>query len=182
MNRGWFIAVVGPSGAGKDTLIREAMAVRPDLVLARRVVSRPEAPETEDFESVTPEVFEARRAAGDFVLDWQAHGLSYGIPANVRDALAEGRSVVANLSRGVIDAARARFEPFRVVVVTADKSVLATRLAARGRESAEEVAARLNRSVYPSPTGTDVCWVDNGSVLDEGVAAFLAALPQPVNG
>ncbi len=34
-------AIVGPSGAGKDTLIRGALAARPDLRLIRRVITRP---------------------------------------------------------------------------------------------------------------------------------------------
>lgn len=180
--RGCFVAVVGPSGAGKDTLIRAAMDGRPDLVLARRVISRPAAPESEDFESVTEAGFADRRAAGDFALDWQAHGLSYGIPASVEALLAGGTTVIANLSRGMIDAARARFDPFRAIVVTAPAQVLAARLAGRGRESAADIAARLERAGYAAPAGPDVCTVDNGGRLEDAVAAFRAALPQPVRG
>ena len=73
-------AVVGPSGAGKDTLIQGALAARPDLRLVRRVITRPTDAGGEDFEGVTEDDFAARRRAGDFALHWQAHGLSYGIP------------------------------------------------------------------------------------------------------
>ena len=47
------VAIVGPSGAGKDTLIRGALAARPDLHLARRVITRPADTDSEDFDSVT---------------------------------------------------------------------------------------------------------------------------------
>ena len=73
-------AIVGPSGAGKDTLIRGALAARPDLRLARRVITRATEAGGEDFDGVTPEDFAARKARGDFVIAWEAHGLSYGIP------------------------------------------------------------------------------------------------------
>lgn len=182
MTNGCFIAVVGPSGAGKDTLIREVMMRRRDLKLARRVISRPPAPDSEDSESVTEAVFEQRKAAGDFALDWQAHGLSYGIPASVEELLGNGASVLANLSRGIIGTARSRFDPFRTIVVTAPVEVLARRLAQRGRETKEDIAERLRRAAYASPTGADVYTVNNGAALEDGVASFLAALPQPVSG
>ena len=81
-------AVVGPSGAGKDTLIEGALAAWPGLRLARRVITRPSDAGGEDFAGVTPAAFARMQQAGLFALDWQAHGLSYAIP---RDQLAGGR-------------------------------------------------------------------------------------------
>ena len=180
--RGTLIAVVGPSGAGKDTLIREALARRPDLVAARRVISRPADDSTEIFDSVNPAEFARRRAEGQFALDWQAHGLSYGIPAAIGQALEAGRHVLANLSRAAIPVARGRFRPFRALVVTAPAAVLARRLAARGREDAAAIRARLERAGYDLPLGPDVVVIDNGGALEDGIAAFLDALPgQPVS-
>ena len=116
--RGTFIAVVGPSGSGKDTLIRAALDARPDLAAARRVISRPPDDASEVFDSVTEAAFAGARADGLFALDWQAHGLSYGIPIGVDRFLTGGRHVLANLSRQAIGAARERFSPFLTVVVT----------------------------------------------------------------
>jgi len=99
MPQGTFVAVVGPSGAGKDTLIRAVVAARPDIVAARRVISRDADDATEVFDSVTPDAFAAAAERGDFVLHWQAHGLGYGIPASVHGDLAAGRHVLANLWR-----------------------------------------------------------------------------------
>ena len=61
-------AIVGPSGAGKDTLLAGALAARPDLVLVRRVITRPTEAGGEDFDGVTEAVFAQRLAAGDFAL------------------------------------------------------------------------------------------------------------------
>ena len=87
---GRVFAIVGPSGAGKDTLIAAARQARPDLHIVRRVITRPEEPGGEPYEGVTPEEFARRKADGRFVLDWQAHGLHYGIPDTVETAMADG--------------------------------------------------------------------------------------------
>lgn len=178
MGRGTLHLVVGPSGAGKDTLIDAARLARPDLLVPRRVITRPAEAGGEIHDPMTPEAFRAAAEAGAFALHWHAHGLDYGIPASAAAALAEGRPVLANVSRTVIDAARAAFAPVRVMFVTAPVAVLSQRLAARGRETAEAIAERLARAPLAPPHGPDVRVVDNGGDHATGVAAFLAALEQ----
>ena len=170
-------AVVGPSGAGKDTLLAGALAVRPDLVLVRRVITRPSEAGGEAFDGVTEAEFARRKAAGDFALDWQAHGLIYGIPAAQIDP---ARDVLFNGSRAALPVAQARFPGVIVIVVTVPIAVLADRLAARGREAAGDIARRLQRAGYDLPVGSAVRQVVNDGTVDEGVARLLAAL-QPVS-
>ena len=162
------VLVVGPSGAGKDTLLEGARRALPEARFVRRVITRPTAAGGEDHEAVTTEAFDRR----SFALQWEAHGLRYGIPADIADDLAAGRLVIANVSRGIIADAAARFDA-RVVEVTAPPDVLAARLAARGRETAADVAARLARSV--PMTGGAIQVMNDGSV-EEGVARFVAAV------
>lgn len=166
-------AVVGPSGAGKDTLIEGALRARPGLRLARRVITRPTEAGGEDFEGVTPEDFAARKAQGNFALDWEAHGLSYGIPvAQVQG----GGDVIFNGSRAALAAARAVFPDLRVIVITAPPKLLARRLAARGRETPGDIAERLDRAAFDLPGGLAAATVMNDATPDEGVARLLAAL------
>lgn len=173
---GRVFAVVGPSGAGKDTLIAAARAARRDLHVVRRVITRPEEAGGEPFEGVTPEEFKQRAEAGEFALSWQAHGLSYGIPGSVLDAISEGRDVIFNGSRAMLAEAWEVFPNLTVILVTAPINVLAERLARRGRETPNEIAARLTRQLYEVPPGIPVRVVENGGSLDAAVAAFLAAL------
>ena len=169
-------AIVGPSGAGKDTLIRGALAARPDLRLVRRVITRPTEAGGEDFEGVSTQDFALRRERGEFALHWEAHGLSYGIP---RAQTAGPGDVIFNGSRAALPAARLAFPGLRVILVTAPDAILAARLASRGRESASDIEARLRRAAFALPHGIAAETVLNDATPKEGIARLLAAL-QPV--
>ncbi len=169
-------AVVGPSGAGKDTLIAGAMAARPDLRLARRVITRPADAGGEDFDSITETAFAARKAQGEFALNWDAHGLRYAIPW----AQIEGPGpVIFNGSRAALPLAQAVFPDLRVILITAPDAVLAARLAARAREDAADIRSRLARAAFALPGGIQAVTVMNDTTFEHGIAQLLAAL-QPV--
>lgn len=171
--RGTLFLVAGPSGAGKDTLIAAArQRLAATHVFPRRLITRPAADATEQHEPTTESAFLAARARGQLALAWQAHGQWYGLPASIADDLAAGRHVVANVSRTVIAEARARFSPTRCILVTASAANLAARLAARGREAAPDIAARLEREVGFSPDHT----VYNDGSLETAVERLIAAL------
>lgn len=169
-------AIVGPSGAGKDTLIAGAIRARSDLRLARRVITRPSDAGGEDFDGVSEQEFARRKASGAFALDWQAHGLRYGIP---HDQIEGAGDVVFNGSRAALAAALGVFPGLKVIAITAPESALAARLAARGRETEADVRARLTRAAFTIPKGLRYVTVMNDTTPDVGIARLLAAL-QPV--
>jgi phosphonate metabolism protein PhnN/1,5-bisphosphokinase (PRPP-forming) len=167
------VLVVGPSGAGKDTLLEaahRALANDARFRFVRRVITRPAEAGGETHEAVTQEEFGTRR----FMLQWHAHGLSYGIPADVAHDIARGLVVVVNASRTIVAEAARRF-PTRVIEITAPAEVLARRLAVRARETASDVAERLARNVL-LPPHVPVESVMNDASIEEGVQRFLAAL------
>jgi ribose 1,5-bisphosphokinase len=176
MTPGRFIAVVGPSGVGKDSVIDGVCAARPDLVRLRRVITRGPDAGGEDHEAITPALFAARAAGGDFALHWQAHGLRYAIGRDVHAVLGRGQDVLANLSRSVLADAAAVFDRLIVLHVTATPDVLAKRLAVRGRETRPEIARRLARPAPALPDGLSVIEIDNSGALAHSVALALAAL------
>tara|TARA_R110000868_G_scaffold221493_2_gene473169 strand:+ start:47487 stop:48020 length:534 start_codon:yes stop_codon:yes gene_type:complete len=172
------IGVVGPSGVGKDSVMRAVAAQRADTVLVRRVITRQADPGSEDFEPVSVSEFLSREAGGEFLLSWAAHGLHYGIPDSVADDLARGRDALVNLSRSVLPQAQTRFAGFRTILLTAPVSVLADRLAARGRESAEDIERRLARAGFALPPGLRVDVVENAGRLSDAVADVLALIEE----
>ena len=146
---GRLILVVGPSGAGKDTLLglaKVACAEECNIIFPRRVVTR-EASSSEDNEWLSPEAFRESLARGDFAMHWEAHGHCYALPHSVEDDIRAGRTVVANVSRMVVDALRRAYADVVVVSVTAPPQVLAERLAMRARGSDGRIEKRLQRAV-----------------------------------
>jgi phosphonate metabolism protein PhnN/1,5-bisphosphokinase (PRPP-forming) len=168
-------AVVGPSGAGKDTLIRGAVVALPGLRLVRRVITRPAEAGGEDFEGVSQRDFAGRQARGDFALSWQAHGLSYGLP---KDQLSGDRDTIFNGSRAALPMATRILPGLRVILVTAPDDVLAARLAARGRETAADIRDRLSRADFEMPPGIAFQTVLNDATPEIGTARLVAALHQ----
>lgn len=179
--RGRLVLVVGPSGVGKDSVIdgaRAALAGRADVVFPHRVITRAAGLGGEDYVAVSPQAFAAMQARGDFALSWPAHDLQYGIPAAIDADLAAGRQVVINVSRAVIDAARARYPGLLVVLITASPEVLRRRLVGRGRENPAEIEERLSRAAAFTLAGSDVVVLNNDGALVETIARFVALLQE----
>ena len=178
-SEGALALVVGPSGAGKDTLLgaaKAALAIDPRFVFPRRVVTREAMAELEDHDTLDRVGFNLEKLRGGFALDWEAHGLCYGIPAAIEADMAEGRVVVVNTSRKVIELALEKYPRCFVLLVTATSEVRAKRLSGRGRETTEEVAARLAREGAPIPAGVEAVTIDNSGSLADGIANFVEAL------
>jgi len=173
---GRLIAVVGPSGVGKDTVMAALAAATSGLGLVRRVITRPADAGGEAFHGVTDAVFDDMRRDGAFALWWGAHGLRYGVPATVDTDLRDGRDLLVNLSRAVLPEARRRFDRFAVLSLTATPEVLATRLRARGREDAAQITARLARASTGLPEGVTAVEIDNSGPLDHTVQAAIRVL------
>jgi ribose 1,5-bisphosphokinase len=159
--KGRLFIVVGPSGAD------------PNLHWARRVITRPESAGGEPFEGVDSPTFDARLQAGDFALHWHAHGLRYGIP---HSELAQPGDVMVNGSRAALPAIQTIFPDMVVIRICAPSAVLAERLAARGRESLQDITERLQRASYDLPAGLPVIDVINDSTPQIGVQRLLAAI------
>jgi phosphonate metabolism protein PhnN/1,5-bisphosphokinase (PRPP-forming) len=176
---GTLALVVGASGSGKDTLLRLAragLAGDRRFVFARRVVTRDADAEIEDHQSVDRAAFAAMRKQGAFALDWEAHGLDYGLPAGIADDIAAGRIVVCNGSRRIVADAAARFPRCCVLLVEAHREVRARRLALRGREGAAEIATRLRREVDLTPDAVATIRIDNSGDLAIAATAMLVVL------
>jgi len=172
---GRVIAVVGPSGVGKDSVIAGLCAASPDLHLARRVITRDPELGGEDFDSVDADTFEDLNRNGAFCLSWQVHGLQYGIPIDILSDTQSGQNYLVNLSRTVLAQAQKTFPSFTVLSLTAKPETLAARLSERARESIDDIRKRLDRTAA-IPKGIERFDISNDGPLDQTIQSALAAL------
>lgn len=176
--RGTLVLVVGPSGAGKDTLLsiaRDRLRGDERFVFPRRVITRPSG-EGEDHDTADDREFAVACDRGAFALDWTAHGLRYGIPKGIADDLQRGRTVAVNVSRTVVAEAAMRYAPVLVCQILASPEVLEQRLKQRARSSDGDVDARLQRPANPLPASLPVSVITNDGAPDEAAAKLVAVL------
>ena len=168
---------MGPSGAGKDAVIHEAhkkLNKNKHLYFSRRHVTRPVSDPQEI--SLSVEEFAGYKRNGMFALDWEAHGLSYGVSKIIDSHLANGKTVVVNGSRAYLREALIRYPSLLAVQITAPRDLIRARLIARGRESAEAIEARLSRSPAFDTPPSWLVNIDNSGTLEQSVSAFTALL------
>ncbi|MEO2215595.1 phosphonate metabolism protein/1,5-bisphosphokinase (PRPP-forming) PhnN [Chromobacterium vaccinii] len=165
----WY--VIGPSGAGKDSLLAYARGRLPaesGVMFAHRYITRPADAGGENHVALSAEEFDARERRGCFALAWRRHGLAYGLGVETAMWLEQGLDVVVNGSRAMLPRAAEHFATLRPLWITASPEVLAARLAGRGRESAEAIARRLGESAGFAPPPGCVELVNDGRLEDAG--------------
>ncbi len=175
MKPGFFLCIVGPSGAGKDSLIDAAREQLPSgrFEFARRIITRDAGKPGEIYDSCTEAEFDAKQRAGEFLVTWQAHGLNYGLPGNLRQAQAHGKHIIANGSRSILQTLK-HFVPNLIIIeITAPIDILARRILQRGRETETEIRERLARKVDPLPDDLPVYTIHNDKTLQEAIHQFM---------
>jgi ribose 1,5-bisphosphokinase len=171
---GALVLVVGPSGAGKDSLLGAAQAILADdtrIVFPRRAVTR-ESSSFENNVAISRTDFDRAVATGEYALWWCAHDNGYGIDRAIDRDIEAGKVVVVNVSRTIIADARKKYQKAAVVLITAPADVLAARLAGRGRDSDGNLGDRLKRSSLATEGEPDLV-VSNVGTVEEGARTLV---------
>jgi ribose 1,5-bisphosphokinase len=179
MRTGPLVYVMGPSGVGKDSLLRFARAaIGPGerIAFAHRYITRPPDPLSENYIALGDAEFETRRAAGLLLFHWSANGFSYAIGTEVTAWQQAGFVVVVSGSRGHFMALKPRPPGVVPVLVTASHDALRRRLVGRARENGAAIAARLERAEAYVVDDPDLVTIDNSGPLEEAGAKLLALL------
>jgi phosphonate metabolism protein PhnN/1,5-bisphosphokinase (PRPP-forming) len=168
MKKGLWVIVCGPSGVGKDSVLRHAgqlLRNHPRIVFARRHVTRTGT----DDAALTREELAALLARNGAAWHWQAHGHDYVIGADYAHRVAQGDLVVVNGSREHAAGLRGRAD-VRTVLITAPAETVNQRLIARGRENAEALARRMERNAMLGGAHAHHVIVNDGALETAGAA------------
>jgi ribose 1,5-bisphosphokinase len=175
---GQLFLIVGNSGSGKDTLLKEVLRQWPGsagpIRIPQRYITRP-PDASEPFISVTSEGFADLKQKGKFCLTWHVYETDYGVPVTIINWLKNGDSVIVNVSRKIIPQARQLIPDLKVIFVFVPLEVTSKRLKARRRESEDDPGfqQRVARA-KENQTLTEADFVvDNSVPLVEAVEALL---------
>ncbi len=175
MGRPALVYVMGPAGAGKDSVLRYArqrLDGRYPVVFAHRYITRPQGNDIEDYIALSPGEFALRKRRGLFAFDWSAYGFRYGIGVEIRAWRAAGLTVVIDGSRAHFARHAARLPGVLPVLITVDEAELRRRLIRRGREGRAAIERRLRRARKFAPKHPALVTIDNAGPLEQAGEAL----------
>ncbi len=181
--RGLLFILSSPSGAGKSTISRRLLAAEPDLGFSVSATTRPPRPgerDGADYHFVGAERFAEMVAAGDLLEHATVFGNRYGTPrAPVEAAISAGRDVIFDVDwQGAQQIANSPLRDAAVSVFILPPSIAAleARLRARGQDSAEVIAGRMEKSLSEISHWDAYDYVLVNEDIDECAAEVFAIL------
>jgi guanylate kinase len=147
--KGKAIVISGPSGVGKTSICNALLARLPNAMWSVSATTRPprgSEANGRSYDFISPEEFERRKAAGDFLETAEYVGHWYGTPIEpIPEALTQGRDVVMEIDvQGGVQVARRIPDSVRIFVLSPTTESLKARLAGRKTESEDQLRKRLS--------------------------------------
>jgi len=172
--QGKLFLIVGNSGSGKDSIIKEIQKMWPvgkiPLRVATRYITRPPH-ESEPYVYLKPDVFYQLKNEGKFCLTWHSYGFDYGIGKEVFQWIFEGINVMANVSRTIIPKANQKIPSVKVILISVPYEMAISRLKKRKREpeNGNEFKMRLLRAKENLKCPDADFVIENVGPLDQSV-------------
>lgn len=170
------VLIIGPSGAGKDTLIKEAKKeFKEKINFVKRYITR-ESDVNESNYYIDEYAFEILRHNSYFASSWNAHGNFYGIPKRF---IKNGINLIS-ISRGRIKDFENLYDNVYTINITLPKEILNQRLLKRGRENKEDIEKRVQRE-YEKIEAKNLIEFDNLASIEDSKKNFISLLKRIEN-
>lgn len=174
--------LVGPSGVGKDTLLdylKKYQIADEQPLVAHRYITRPVREGDENHVELSISDFLQRKKTGLFLFDWCSHDYSYGIGQEVKQWLAAGKDVIINGSRQYLSTALEIYPDLIPVWISVSENILRQRLEQRGRETMQQIEARIQRNQSMEKLRPSDCYtVKNDRYIVDAVNQLMSIVSQ----
>ena len=179
--------ITGPSGVGKGTLIRGLLQRVPELELSVSATTRARRPgevEGSDYHFLTPEQFEERVRAGQFVEHATYSGNRYGtLRCELERRVREGVPVVLEIEvQGARQVRCAMPEALAVFIAPPSADALRARLVGRGTDPADQIEQRMRTAERELEAQPEFARVVVNDRLEEATAELEAIVRDALAG
>ncbi len=181
MNKGRLFIVSGPSGSGKDTVLKEFFKICPDVAFSISSITRPMREgeiEGEKYNFISREQFESMLAADQLLEHNVFVGNYYGTPkAPVEKCIAEGRDMIIEIDvNGAAQIREKLPEAVSVFIMPPSLAVLKARLSGRGTETPEVIEKRIGEALREIGEAHKYDYIVVNDVLSEAVADLVTVV------
>lgn len=181
MNKGNLFILSGPSGSGKDTILKKALERHPEIKLSISSITRDMRAgevEGEKYHFISRAEFEEQLARDMFLEHNVFVGNYYGTPRGpVEECLANGDDMIVEIDvNGAKQVKQKMPEAISIFIMPPSFEVLKNRLSNRGTESEELVAKRLNEAIREIKCAYNYDYIVINDELEEATEDLLSVI------
>lgn len=181
MNKGRVYIIAGPSGSGKDSVMKKVFEKAPDIAFSISSITRAMRPgevEGEKYNFISRECFE-QMIANDELLEHNVFvGNYYGTPkAPVINCIESGRDMLIEVDVNGAEQIRAKMpDAVSVFIMPPSLEILKNRLTSRGTDSQEVIDKRLNEALREIASAKDFDYIVVNDDLETAADNFVAIM------
>lgn len=181
MHSGKVFIISGPSGSGKDTILKEVLKKREDVYFSISSITRNMREgevEGEKYHFISRTEFE-EGLANDAFLEYNKYlDNYYGTPrAPIDEQIARGGDVLIEVDVNGAHAIRAKLpEAISIFIMPPSFAVLKKRLSGRGTETAAQIEGRLQAALEEIGRAAEYDYIVINDDLDLAVSDFLTIM------
>lgn len=174
MNKGSVLVISGPSGSGKDTILKKVFEKMPELKFSISTITRAMRPgevEGEKYNFISREEFEDRLSRNMFLEHNVFVGNYYGTPREpVDEVLTNGGEIIIEVDvNGAANIRKNLNDTVSIFIMPPSFEVLKNRLSGRGTDSEEMVNKRMNEALAEIARAAEYDYIVVNDNLDEAV-------------
>lgn len=178
MSKGKLIIFSGPSGSGKDTLLKELFARHPEIKLSISSITRPMRVgevEGEKYHFISRDEFVERLSRDEFLEHNVYVDNYYGTPKKpVLDAIENGDDIILEIDVNGAAVVREKIkDAISIFVMPPSYRELAHRLVKRGTDSDEVIAQRMNAALREIERAYEYDYIVTNDIVDRAVDDIL---------